>query len=293
MGRTVSANRPEATLDGWQQRFALDDRVALVTGAGGGIGRVLAWALAEAGARVAAHDRTSDALRPARDLSVAAGPPMSEHVADLASVEACGQLVAEVHAEHGRLDVLVNCAATVARTSIADTDADSFDHVVAVDVRAPYLLSQAAHARMREQGGGSIVNIGSVNAFFGLASVSAYGLSKAALTQFTRVAAVEWAPDGVRVNCITPGFIETPMNAKALWGDERRRAWILDRVPMARAGLPDDLVGALLFLASDASRFVTGQSIVVDGGFLAGGSWDAQGPLAWVDPQRDRSGHEP
>lgn len=264
----------------WQERFSVRDRVVLITGAGGGIGRVLAWAMAEAGAQVAAHDRSVGELAPARELLAGDGFAMSEHAAELGNVKACRQLMEDVEATYGRLDVLVNCAGMVARADIADTDPETFDGVIAVDVRAPYLLSQAAHVLMRRHGGGSIVNIGSINAFYGLASVSVYGLSKAALTQFTRVAAVEWAADGVRVNCITPGFIETPINAEALWGDERRRAWILDRVPMARPGQPGDLVGALLFLASDASRFVTGQALVVDGGFLAGGSWDYQGPLA-------------
>jgi NAD(P)-dependent dehydrogenase (short-subunit alcohol dehydrogenase family) len=281
---TVSAG---AGLTPWRERFSVAGKVALVTGAGGGIGRAFTWGLAEAGAMVAAHDRTLDDLAPAVELLASDGLTASHHAADLVDVEACGRLVAEVHATHGRLDVLVNCAGSVARTRIADTDAGTFDRIVAVDVRAPYFLSQSAHRFMQAQGGGSIVNIGSVNSFFGLDTVSVYGLSKGALMQFTRAAAVEWAADGVRVNCITPGFIRTPINIEALWGDARRRSWIIDRVPMARPGVPDDLVGALLFLASEASAFVTGQAIVVDGGFLAGGSWDYQGPVAWSE--RDRT----
>jgi NAD(P)-dependent dehydrogenase (short-subunit alcohol dehydrogenase family) len=140
---------------------------------------------------------------------------------------------------------------------------------------------------MREQGGGSIVNIGSINTFFALDTVSVYGLAKAGLTQFTKVSAVEWAPDAVRVNCIAPGFIHTPINAETVWADEGRRAWLLNRVPMARPGHPDDLIGTLLFLASDASGFITGQTIVVDGGFLAGGSWDRQLPLSPATTERD------
>lgn len=141
----------------------------------------------------------------------------------------------------------------------------------------PYFLSQAVQPLMRDAGGGVIINIGSVNSFFGLSSVSVYGLTKGAIAQLTRSSAVEWAPDGIRVNCLVPGFIVTPMNEDALWSDPRKRSWILDRVPMGRPGQPDDLVGALMFLASDASAFVTGQTLVVDGGFLAGGSWDYQG----------------
>lgn len=283
----------------WQERFSLEGRVALVTGAGGGIGRAFAWALADAGAIVAAHERGLDVLVHVRELLERAGADWSAHTADLSSVEACQALVADVHGRHGRLDVLVNCAGIVSRTRIEATDPELFDRVVAVDMRAPYFLSQAVHTLMRQQGGGSIINVGSVNSFFGLDTASVYGLSKGALTQFTKAAAVEWARDGVRVNCLTPGFIKTPINATDLWADERRSAWIIDRVPMARPGLPDDLIGALLFLASDASAFMTGQTIVVDGGFLAGGSWDVQGPVAWQErlaggrPETGRGGERP
>lgn len=270
-------------LTAWRDRFSLVGRVALVTGAGGGIGRAFAWALADAGAIVAAHERTLDDLAPTRELFQPAGFTMSEFEADLEDAGTPGDLVESVLARLGRLDILVNCAAYIARGRIEDTDTATFDKVVAVDVRAPYFLSKAAYRHMRDAGGGSIVNIGSVNTFFGLDAVSVYGLSKGALAQFTKAAAIEWAADHVRVNSITPGFIHTPVNTTALWGDERRRSWILDRVPMARAGLPDDLIGALLYLASDASSFVTGQTIIVDGGFLAGGSWDYQGPVAWSE----------
>lgn len=263
-------------LKGWQERFSVQGRVALVTGAGGGIGRALAWSLAQGGATVAGHDRRIGDLAPARDLLESSGLSMTEHEADLVSVDACQRLIADVHARHGRLDVLVNCAGTNTRAPIEDVDVATFERIVGVDLRAPYFLSQAAYGLMREQGGGSIVNIGSINTFFALATVSVYGLSKAGLSQFTRAAAVEWAPHAVRVNCIAPGFIHTPINAEAVWADEGRRGWLLNRVPMDRPGQPDDLVGALLFLASDASAFITGQTIVVDGGFLAGGSWDRQ-----------------
>lgn len=274
----------------WWSRFSLDGCVALLTGAGGGIGRVFASALASAGARVAAHERTLETLAPALDLAREDGVTLEPFAADLASVDACRALVAEVHTRLGRIDILVNCAATNARLSIEEMDQATWDRVVAVNVRAPYFLSQAVHPIMRDAGGGVMVNIGSLNSAYGLSRVSVYGLGKAAIAQLTRSSAVEWAPDRIRVNCLVPGFMVTPMNEEALWGNARRRAWMLDRVPMARPGVPDDLVGALLFLASDASAFMTGQTLVIDGGFLAGGSWDYQGPWRPDDQGPDAGG---
>lgn len=180
------------------KRFSLDGRVVLITGAGGGIGRVFAWALAEAGAIVAGHDRISAAFDPLRDLLRADSLSVTEHVADLADVDARRRLFDEVVASHGRIDVLVNCAGIVARGPIEATGIETFDPVLAVDVRAPYILSQAVYPVMRAARGGSIVHLGSINSFYSLAAVSAYGLAKAALTQFTRSAAVEWALHGIR-----------------------------------------------------------------------------------------------
>lgn len=259
--------------------FSLGERVALVTGAGGGIGRVFAGALAEAGASVAVHDRSADYYQEAQRYLEDRGIRASYFEADLARVEECQGLIGEVTERLGRIDVLVNCAAANRRGAIAEMDEASFDFVMAVNVRAPYFLSQAVRPIMARQGGGKIINIGSINQFYGLATVSVYGLSKGALGQFTKAAAVEWAPDNIQVNCLTPGFIVTPMNEEALWGVGQTRHWILDRVPASRPGMPTDLAGALLFLASSASDFVTGQSFVVDGGFLAGGSWAYQGAL--------------
>jgi NAD(P)-dependent dehydrogenase (short-subunit alcohol dehydrogenase family) len=234
---------------------------------------------------VAAHERLEHYLAPAIELTASLGLGVEPFTADLADVAACRRLVRDVHEALGRIDVLINCAGTNARLPIADMDEATWERIVAVNIRAPYFLSQAVHPLMRDAGGGVIVNIGSLNSHYGLSSVSVYGLTKGALAQFTRSSAVEWAPDGIRVNCLIPGFIVTPMNEQALWGQPRRRAWMLDRVPMGRPGMPDDLVGALLFLVSDASAFVTGQTLVVDGGFLAGGSWDYQaGGATPADP---------
>ncbi len=264
------ADRPAPEL------FRLDERVVLVTGSGGGIGRILALAYAQAGARVALHDRSPELLVDADRLVAGGGGDVRSFVADLAEVAECQRLVRDVVGSFGRLDVLVNCAATNSRLPIDEVDEATFEQIVAVNLRAPYFLSQAVHPVMARQGGGRIINIGSLNNFYGLHGVSVYGMTKAGITQLTKVSAVEWAPDNIQVNCLTPGFIVTPMNEASLWGVPQKRRWMLDRVPAGRPGQPEDLVGAAVFLASDAAAFMTGQTVVIDGGFLAGGSWEYQ-----------------
>jgi len=257
----------------------LDGRVALVTGSGGGIGRTLAIAFMQAGAQIALHDRSEDQLGTARALLDEVGGGYRTFVADLASVEECRRLIGEVQEAFGRLDILVNCAGIPYRGSILEATPEGFDRIVAVDQRAPFFLSQAAHPIMKAHGGGKILHIGSLNIFYGLAGVSVYGAAKGAVGQMAKTMAAEWAPDNIQVNCLAPGIMITPINEEAIWGNPRKRAWIMDRTPAGRPGVPEDLVGAAILLVSPASDFITGQTILVDGGFMAGGSWDYQGPL--------------
>ena len=256
--------------------FSLRGKAALVTGASGGIGRALAVGLAEAGAAVAAGGRDTEALAETVRQIEAKGGVGVALPADLAEVETCRRLVQDAHAALGRLDILVNCAGTNRRAPLSAATAEEFDLVTAANLRAPYFLSQAAHALMKAQGGGKIVNVGSITSSWGLGGVSVYGATKAALAQLTKTQAVEWAAANVQVNCLAPGFLRTPLTEKAIWGDPRRRRWLLDRIPAGRAGRPEDMVGAMLFLASPASDYLTGQIVTVDGGFLAGGWWDAE-----------------
>jgi NAD(P)-dependent dehydrogenase (short-subunit alcohol dehydrogenase family) len=233
-------------------------------------------ALAQAGATIAVHDRSEEQSAEVCQLLSAAGMPFAVFHADLVDVTQCYKLIEDV-AHAGRLDILVNCAAANKREPVDEVRPETFDWIVAVNLRAPFLLSQAARRVMRGLGGGKIINITSVNAYYALDTVSVYGLTKAGVRQMTAEMGVEFAPDNIQVNALTPGFVVTPMNEDSLWGVARKRAWILDRVPAGRPGLPDDMVGAVLFMASSASDFMTGQSVVVDGGFTAGGSWEYQG----------------
>ena len=257
-----------------QRLFSLQGKTALITGAGGGIGRVLALALAEAGALVAIHDVDADLLAESSRAVADTGGEAVSFLADLAEVEHCRRLVREVHDSLGRLDVLVNCAGMNRRALIAAVTEDDYETIMAVNLRSIFFLSQAAYPIMRAQGGGKIINIGSLNAFFGLGTVSVYGMTKGAVTQLTRTMAIEWAKDNIQVNCIAPGFMLTPLTETSLWGDEQKRRWLLGRIPMRRPGQPDELVGITLLLAAGASSYLTGQTIVVDGGVLAGGSWE-------------------
>ncbi len=255
-----------------QRLFSLHGKTALVTGSSSGIGAVLAAALAEAGATVAVHGRDRARVEQTCHEIEKLGGRAITLVADISSVEACRELVDRASAALGRLDILINNAGTNRRKPIADVTQDDFDFVTALNVRSVYFLSQAAYPLMREQGGGKIIQIGSINIFYGLDGVSVYGLSKAAIAQLTKVMAVEWAKDNIQVNCITPGFVETPLS-KPVWDDPHKAQWLLNRIPMRRAAKPEELIGVALMFASSASTYITGQNVVVDGGFLAGGSW--------------------
>jgi NAD(P)-dependent dehydrogenase (short-subunit alcohol dehydrogenase family) len=251
--------------------FALDGKVAVVTGAGGGIGRWLAAGLGAAGARVLVTDVAEPALEEVRTALASAGVDARAFACDLADDDAPERIVAAALEELGQLDVLVNCAAVNRRLPILEMDRETYDWIMRIDLRAPYFLSQAAARAMLDRGG-AIVNVSSLNFQYGLEQVSVYGPAKAGLSQLTRVMALEWAEHGIRANAIAPGYMDTPL-AAPIWADPDVSRWILNRVPLGRPGRPAELVATCQLLASDAGSFITGQTVVVDGGFLAGGRW--------------------
>ncbi|MCX6050808.1 MAG: glucose 1-dehydrogenase [Chloroflexi bacterium] len=257
-----------------QQLFSLEGKTALVTGASGGIGAILATALAEAGARVGVHGRSTERVAEACHQIEAKGGQAVPFIADLSEVAANRKLIDEAAAKLGRLDILLNCAAINRRKPLSEITPDDYDAIMATNLRSLFFLCQAAQPHMRAQGGGKIINISSINERYGLGTVSVYGAAKAGVAQVSRVMAVEWAKDNIQVNCIVPGFIMTPLTAQPLWGVEQRSQWLHDRIPLRRPGLPEDLIGATLLLASSAANYMTGSAITVDGGFFAGGSWE-------------------
>lgn len=252
--------------------FSLEGKVALVSGGGGAIGRVLARALAEAGASVAIHDIDEGRLQAAKAGVEEIGGKALAIRADLTDAANCRSVVDEVQGTLGRLDVLVASAGTNRRKPIDEVTPEDFDAIIDVNLRAVYFLGQAAHRHMAAQGGGKIVNISSLSAKHAFNTISVYAASKAGVSQLTKAMAREWAGDNIQVNAVEPGFVQTEFT-RPLWDDEYRSAWFRNFIPAGRLALPEELVGVVLLLSTQASSYITGQAIVVDGGVLSGASW--------------------
>ncbi len=255
-----------------EKLFSLQGKVVLVSGAGGAIGRVLSQALANAGATVALHDIDIARTQPIQDAIEAAGGKAISISADLSDVAACRQLVDTVYDTLGHIDVLLTSAGVNRRKPIKDVSAADFDAIIDINLRSVYFLAQAVQPYMAKQGGGKIVNISSLSAKHAFNTISVYAASKAAVSQLTKAMAREWVGDNIQVNAIEPGFIKTEFT-RPLWDDEYRSKWFQNFIPQGRLGNPEDLIGAVLFLSSSASAYLTGQAITIDGGVLSGSSW--------------------
>ncbi len=252
------------------ESFRLDGRVALITGAGKGIGEGIALGMAEAGADVALVARTAADLDRVAERVRALGRKAFVLPADLAQIEALPELVAKVLAVYPRIDILVNCAGIQRRMAVLDATVEGWNEVMNTNLRSAYFLTQAVGKGMVAQRYGKIVSIASMTTYRGFHMISPYGISKAGLANFTRYLAVEWAPYNVQANAIAPGWITTPMTQQM--GKDRVR-WVCENVPKGKFGTPRDVAGIDVFLASSAADYITGQTIPVDGGFLAGNPW--------------------
>jgi 2-deoxy-D-gluconate 3-dehydrogenase len=248
--------------------FKLDGRVALVTGATRGLGQGMALALAEAGADIVGLDRSGS--EETQGMVNALGRRYSQVVCDLgsASVDELNQTIARLVTEFGRLDILVNNAGIIRRAPALEFSESDWDDVLQINLKAAFFLSQAAGRVMVPQKSGKIINVASMLSFQGGIIVPSYTAAKSGIAGLTRALANEWAKYGINVNAIAPGYMATD-NTAPLRSDAARSASILERIPAERWGTPDDLRGAIVFLASGASDYVQGAIIPVDGGWLA------------------------
>jgi 2-deoxy-D-gluconate 3-dehydrogenase len=249
--------------------FRLDGRVALVTGAGRGLGQALAVGLAEAGADVAVLDVVP--LDETREQITALDRKCHVMGHNLLGADAglAGKIISECVSELGRIDILVNNAGIIRRAPALEFSEGDWEDVISINLTSLFYLSQAAARRFVEQGGGGkIINLASVLSFSGGIVVPSYSATKAGVANLTRALANEWAPLGINVNAIAPSYFSTSMTS-ALRSDAERGETLLVRIPAGRWGEPEDLKGAVVYLASDASSYVHGATIPVDGGWLA------------------------
>lgn len=249
-------------------KFKLDGKIALVTGASSGLGQAIAVALAEAGADVACHCHAEGRADNTRAEIEKLGRRTISVAGDMADKETPKQIVDEVVAEFGRIDILINNAGTIRRTPAVDYSEEDWATVIEVNLSSVFRMSQAAGRYMTEQGSGKIVNIASLLSFQGGITVPAYTASKSGVAGLTKALANEWAKHKVNVNAIAPGYMMTK-NADALRADETRNRQILERIPAGRWGTPEDVAGAAVFLSSAASDYLQGHVLVVDGGWMA------------------------
>ncbi len=253
-----------------QKLFSLEDKVVLFTGAAGGIGSAIAAGMAAAGGKIALCDINQEQLEKVQSEIEAAGGKASCHVMNVMDKESIASCVKEIGETYGRIDVLVNCAGINKREGFMDVTEETYDRIMAINLKGVFLVTQAVAPYMKEQNGGSIINIGSHNTGSILGGCSVYGATKCGILSFTRSMAVEWAKYNVRANCVSPGHIQTALTVPT-WEHPVRSKYLLDRIALNRPGYPEDIVGICILLASDASAYITGAEIRVDGGCIAGG----------------------
>ena len=249
-------------------RFRLDKKIAIVTGSSKGMGKAIAIGLAEAGADVLVISRHGNELEPVVKLIEKLGRRAVAVEADVSVLADHKRIVETCLKELGRIDILVNNAGTIKRNLALDVQEEDWNHVLDTNLKGSFFLAQKVGAQMVKQGqGGKIINVTSVRANPAIPATATYGASKAGLLHLTKTMALEWVEHGINVNSIGPGYFETPLTSYIPVQRPEEYRWLVERIPMKRFGQPDEIVGAAIYLASDASSYVTGETIFVDGGY--------------------------
>jgi len=249
--------------------FDLSGRVAIVTGTSRGLGQYMARALAKAGADLVLTSRTRESLRTFEAEVKGLGRRTVALELDVRKLESIERMVEEAEKAFGALDILVNNAGCNVRKPALDVTWDDWNLIVDTNLRGSFFVAQAVARRMVPRGYGRIINIGSVTSVAGYAGLGPYGASRGGIRQLTMSLADDWGKHGVTVNCLAPGWFRTEQN-KALYENKEWVEYITDRIPVKRPGRPEDLDAAVVFLASEGSRYVTGQTLLVDGGISTG-----------------------
>ena len=249
--------------------FDLHGKVALVTGASRGLGLYMARALARAGADLIVTSRSLERLRDSQNELEALDREVLSLELDVLEESSIQRMAEKAFSHYGRIDILVNNAGCNIRKAALELSWNEWNTVINTNLRGPFFIAQAIASSMVKQKYGRIINIGSVTSLFGYAGITPYCASRGGIKQMTMSLADEWGKDGVTVNCLAPGWFKTEQN-KVLYENAAWVEYIRDRIPLKRPGLPEDLDGAVVFLASDASAYISGQCLLVDGGISTG-----------------------